>query len=95
MKHKVGDKVRIKPKYWYEQNKNDKYGNVDVGCIPFVQGMANYCGKEATIVSSQGGIYILDIDEGFYDWTEEMFEDETKDYVVKLKTKRNEKATNF
>lgn len=59
-KYKVGDKVRVKSRGWYEENK-DKYG--DVKCILFFfSSMAKYCGKTATITQiNDNGFYRIDI----------------------------------
>lgn len=80
MKHKVGDKVRIKSKEWYEENK-DEDGDVQCGETLFVDSMARYCGNTATITSVDR-IYRLDIDES-WEWTDEMFEDSTLDNAEK------------
>ena len=44
MKYKVGDKVRIKSREWYDSNKN-KYGDVDFPCCTFTAEMSEMCGK--------------------------------------------------
>lgn len=66
MKHKVGDKVRIKPKEWFERK----------GCP---EDLAEYSGKSATVVHVNDfhGYYELDIDDRRYRWSEYMFEKET------------------
>lgn len=48
---KVGDKVKIKSREWYEKWKN-AYGRVlfsETGCI-FSEDMDKYCGKEFTVI---------------------------------------------
>jgi hypothetical protein len=73
----VGDTVRIKPLSWYEKNKNSD-GEVPTPSS-FVDMMAVYCGKKATVVGvyKQEGkpiIYSLDICvEDFWNWDWEMF----------------------
>lgn len=73
MKHKVGDKVRIKSREWYEKNKN-RAGDILCGGIFFVEDMDCYCGKIATITEANG-TYKIDIDDHEFSWTDEMFED--------------------
>lgn len=70
MKYKVGDKVRIKSKEWYEDNK-DSQGNITT-LATFTQEMAVFCGRKANIVEVDGGIYRLDIDNGSFFWDDEM-----------------------
>lgn len=55
MLYKVGDKVRIKSREWYEANKN-KYGDVDFPCCAFTAAMSAMCGKvyEITSVDTDG-----------------------------------------
>lgn len=74
MKHKAGDKVRIKSREWYEKNKN-RAGDIFCGGIFFVDGMVCYCGNIATIASVGRG-YRLDIDNSEFEWSDEMFEDD-------------------
>lgn len=44
MKYKVGDKVCIKSREWYDSNKN-KYGDVDFPYCAFTAEMSAMCGK--------------------------------------------------
>lgn len=74
MKHKVGDRVRIKSREWYEKNKNI-YGDIFFGDAFFTAAMHRYCGNVATIASADR-IYRLDIDNSEWVWTDEMFEDD-------------------
>lgn len=73
MKYKVGDKVRIKSKEWYEANK-DSQGNITT-LASFTQSMAVFCGRKANIAEIDKGTYRLDIDNGRFFWDDEMFED--------------------
>ena len=78
MKYKVGDKVRIKSKEWFDaQVKNE---SEDILCPDnwyFTIEMSEYCRKCATIVRKKyEGYYDIDIDDGVWCWTDEMFEDE-------------------
>lgn len=74
MKYKVGDKVRIKSKEWYEKNKNAS-GDILCGGTFFVEDMERYCGETATITSIDK-TYNINIDDNEFNWTDEMFEDD-------------------
>lgn len=75
-KFKVGDKVRVKSKKWYDENKS-KSGTVYTDGEPFVDDMAVYCGAIASIVSLDNeNDYYIDIDNGAWIWNEDVFEDE-------------------
>lgn len=73
MKYKVGDKVRVKSKEWYDKNK-DRNGRVNIN-YSFVEKMSNWCGKEVTIDAIYDDIYKIKEDENLYNWTDTMFED--------------------
>lgn len=75
MKYKVGDKVRIKSKEWYEENRNT-YGDVEDDSAVLNSSMAKYCGKEATIICAKTDEYYIDIDGRTWKWVDWMFEDE-------------------
>lgn len=76
MKHKIGDKVKIKSKEWYDKNK-DYYGDVLCQDTYLSPTMANYCGKMATITRIEtNNLYRIDIDNGEYWWNNGMFEDD-------------------
>ena len=62
----VGDIVHI---------KNNLESGEDYGTDTFVSEMAQYCGATATIVKLYNNEYILDVDDGDWCWTDEMFED--------------------
>lgn len=74
MKHKIGDKVRIKSIDWYNANK-DSRGEIECGGTWLIPGMDCYCGKIATIETTNG-IYKIDVDDHEFCWTDEMFEDD-------------------
>lgn len=72
---RVGDKVHIKSREWYEKNKNS-YGNVD-GAETFVPAMVEYCGNVYEIVRViECGDYCVYKLEGTNHWgfSEEMFD---------------------
>ena len=76
MKYNEGDKVRIKSKEWYNNNK-DEYGNVhlinEYGWM-FTERDSRFCGKVVTILLKGTASYAIveDSCEGF--WTDEMIE---------------------
>ncbi len=76
MKYKVGDTVKIKSIDWYNKNKGET-GIIEGKKVNFVPSMSNYCGKTAKItkVDSQIYIYKINIDNGWFCWTDKMFED--------------------
>jgi hypothetical protein len=74
MKHKVGDKVRIKSVDWYEQKK-DGNDHVDCGEVDFVKPMSEFCGNIYTIIGVINNIYALDCcNDKEWAWTDDMFE---------------------
>lgn len=82
MKYKVGDKVKIRSLDWYNANKTEG-GEVYLENIVFLQLMSKYCGKVATITHDFRYGYYLDIDIGYYHWTDEMFEENINDMETK------------
>ena len=72
MKYKVGDKVVVKSRKWYDKNK-DENGNVQMNFDDFVGPMAELCGKTVTISEIINGRYR--IKEMCLDWYDDMFED--------------------
>ena len=81
-KLELGQKVTIKSVDWYNSNK-DKNGAVKLASEVFVEEMAEYCGKTATIldafkdlVGEDANMYRIDLDERGWNWTNEMFEPE-------------------
>lgn len=73
MKYKVGDKVRIKSKEWWDAQPKDEHGNVCCGNDIFIKAMTEVCGRNATISECNKGFYY--ISEFGYKWTDEMFEE--------------------
>lgn len=88
MKYEVGQKVKIKSLDWYNKNKDYNDGAVYFRkAITFVESMSKYCGQVATIIKVTGGIeYKIDLDNGYYSWTDEMIEglaeEETKPNII-------------
>lgn len=77
MKYKVGDKVRIKSKEWYDANKGSD-GAVSPS-TNFLKSMVIFCGKEAVVTDIFDNCYSLNIDDGDYSWDDEMLEDSLSD----------------
>lgn len=93
MKYKVGDKVKIKSKEWYEKNK-DEDGIVNLPKINVMRQMFKYCGLDAIIVDFLEDIYTIDIDNGMWRWTDEMFEDEKEEqaHIISLPALSDQQA---
>lgn len=73
MKHKVGDKVRIRSKEWYERNKNEN-GIVVASTVNFNENMSKFLGKEAVITNVYNGYYTINLTGDLYIWDDYMFE---------------------
>ena len=73
MKHKVGDRVRIKSIDWYNENKN-KIGFICFDHANFIPEMSRYCGEILTInrVVEEFEQYL--VSECAFSWTDEMIE---------------------
>lgn len=70
MKHKVGDKVRIRP----DLRTDIKYGMIEaVEKMCSLQGQIMKISEEC--VCEESRYYLLEEDEGYFCWTDEMFED--------------------
>lgn len=83
MKYKVGDKVRIKPKEWYDENKNERGAiSEDESFYSFVEPMGKYLGMEATITEVKGLAYSIDLDRNRNYWYDWMFEDEQSEQTL-------------
>lgn len=81
MKYKVGDKVKVHTKEWFDNNcaKNDLfdfYGGTS-GLNSFVPEMQKLCGQIVTIknMSSSAKSYLIQEDSGRWHWEDWMFED--------------------
>jgi len=61
---KVGDRVRI---------RKDLFSNHDYGGVNFIFLMEEYRGHRATITFKRGKSYLIDIDNGRWNWSAEMF----------------------
>lgn len=85
MKYKVGDKVKVRSKEWWDAQQKNAYGNVRCGSEVFTDGMTCMCGKIVTISSIRYGTYRI-VEEGFH-WTDEMFEGLVEDSQKKISEK--------
>lgn len=97
-KYRVGDKVLIKDLEWYHEHKNTD-GTITVEddenfINSFVSGMTQYCGKEAIIsmVDPEWDCYRLDIDNGFWQWSSFMFDEEGMEAIEEKKKKEELQA---
>lgn len=78
MIYKVGDKVRIKSKEWYDENK-DEDGNVNIPFL-FNSEMSYYCGEITTITKIEKySYYRIYLDGEKWNWSDEMFDENYKD----------------
>lgn len=77
MNHKVGDKVKIKSKEWWDAQPKDLCGSVRCGVETFTDAMTSMCGKVVEISDVLKDTYF--IKEYGLNWTDEMFEDFTLD----------------
>jgi hypothetical protein len=82
MKYKVGDRVRIKSQEWWDANKvEDKilgFEYVSCGTESFLEDMACYTGAIALIEAiTPQKEYTINLDDGEFSWTDEMFEEGT------------------
>lgn len=75
MKYKVGDKVKV---------REDLVVDKEYGSDVFIEEMEQHKGKTATITLVCHDKYCIDLDEGEWYWTDEMFEDEFIDWDKKL-----------
>jgi len=82
--YRVGDNVRIKNKKWYNILK-DSHGDIPgkIVAFGFNQEMSKYCGKIGIITDvfdtyyyrgNEVKQYKLDIDDGYWSWSEDMFD---------------------
>ena len=75
MNYKVGDKVRIKSKAWFDAQEKDKDGDVDLDeFLVFDSSMAKFLGLEAKVTKVYNYAYRLDIDNEEWSWQDWMFE---------------------
>ena len=73
MKYKEGDKVHIRSKEWYDNNKS-YYGDIECGSRMFYREMSYWCGRVVTIKNVNDGYYRIVEDGTAFIWTDEMFE---------------------
>lgn len=73
MKYKVGDKVRVKSREWWDAQPKDETGGVNCGADYFTDIMVDMCGKVVEILDILDDTYL--IKGSWMNWTDEMFED--------------------
>ena len=73
---KVGDRVKIKSREWYERWK-DKYDDVMFEHLPnfFASGMSKYCGLTMTIKEERQYGFLVENCEESWTWLPEFFEE--------------------
>ena len=81
MKYKIGDRVKIKSRDWYKENKR-KRGRIYFDNASFIPEMSRYCGTKLTIAEVKHNFYF--VEENNYAWTEEVIEG-----LVEEETKNN------
>jgi hypothetical protein len=77
LNHKVDDTVRIHTQQWMDAQEKDNNGDIDFLHKPtFFSEMFCYSGKIAKItkVYNSSGLYRLDVDNGEWFWTDQMFD---------------------
>ncbi len=81
---KVGDKVTIKSTDWYNSQEKEADGGFWCECGYFNRSMKEFCGKKAEITRVvKGNIgYLLNIDDEYWTWSAEMFEEFTDTKTV-------------
>lgn len=73
MKYKVGDKVRIRSKEWWNAQPKNANGSVVCGDYNFTEEMTPLCGKAVQITAQFTNSYL--ILGCMYNFTDEMFDD--------------------
>lgn len=74
-KLKVGDRVLVKSREWYDAESKDKRGYVHFPEESFVTDMVKYLGTIVTIsYISDDGSYRIEEDEGDWGWIDDMFD---------------------
>lgn len=83
---KVGDKVKIKSREWYEKWKDEK-GNIDgIGTHSFLSSMSKYCGKVFKVKNAILSMFTLE--DARFSWIMSMFEE-----VYPQESSKEEKCT--
>lgn len=80
MRYKVGDKVRVKSKAWFDSMPKNFNGDIRLSTETFTKSMSNFCGKILTIKRVEDDGYIT-FEGDLFIWTEEMFENGPIDYL--------------
>lgn len=83
---KVGDKVKIKSREWYEKWKNEQGDIVGIGTHKFVPEMSRYCGKVFKVKSKTSSVFTFE--DIRFGWIMSMFEE-----VYPQESSKEEKCT--
>lgn len=79
MKYKVGDKVIIKSREWFDSQPKNSNGSIDFNYIVFNKQMSAYCGQshiiEKIIKSHRGNDECYKLNNNTWDWSDHMLED--------------------
>ena len=81
MRYKAGDKVKIRADL--REGDGEQYK------ATVVSEMMKYAGKVTTIRRAYDDCYTLDIDDGYWTWVDNMFEDVEKDTSIEENTPKN------
>ena len=77
LKYKVGDKVRIKSKAWYDANKNESNCvAIHDDTLVFSDFRVPFCGREAVIMKVLNIGYEIDIDNKEFIWQDYMLDED-------------------
>ena len=90
----VGDKVRVKPLEWFNNQQKNESGGIKGGDYTFVRGMQQFCGKILKVTKVLQSSYCVDSNR-FY-WQDWMLEDDsvaeeketTEEFITTLETKK-------
>lgn len=80
MRYKIGDRVRVKSKAWFDSMPKNSAGDIRLSTNTFTKSMSNFCGKILTIKRVKDDGYIT-FEGDLFTWTEEMFDNGPKDYL--------------
>lgn len=72
MKYKVGDKVRVKSREWYERERKDGFGSVNCGVYRFTKNRSLLCGQVVEIKNVFDDYYEIKENDDY--WSDEMFD---------------------
>jgi hypothetical protein len=80
MRYKIGEKVRVKSKAWFDSMPKTFDGGIRLSTETFTKDMSKFCGKILTIKRVEGDGYTT-FEGDPYIWTDEMFDNGLIDYL--------------